>query len=277
MTLFGATRGETSGSTLRDLLETRCGALQVLSGRFTEDFGCEFGADFVVRFSSRSFGADFGADSPNGCANFGANFWCDFLQKRQTTESRIFKKNRTKFRLKIRTPFSTPGKGSGRGLGGGRDTGRSTCGSWLGAVEGNKATRLNCSLVPFHCLPCTVCLELCEHHLWNTRIWTKRKTKNKKMNPQDQNPFREIFRATLWHCRSSRRGHAQICGKIYRNICGVPTACLGGIPTPSRLPWADSMSHNNCQTQALKESAWASIMVPWGLKACFRLLQVGSK
>ena len=45
----------TSGGTPRDLLETRCGALQVLSWRFTEDFGCKFDADFVVQ----SFVAEF--------------------------------------------------------------------------------------------------------------------------------------------------------------------------------------------------------------------------
>ena len=37
------------------------------------------------------------------------------------------------------------------------------------------------------------------------------------------------------------------------------------------------MSHNSCQAQALKESGWASIMGPWGPKACFCLLQDFSK
>ena len=55
VTLLGATRSETSGGTPRDLLETRCWALQVLSWRFTEDFGCKFDADFVVQ----SFVAEF--------------------------------------------------------------------------------------------------------------------------------------------------------------------------------------------------------------------------
>ena len=55
VTFLGATTSETSGGTPRDLLETRCGALQVLSGRFTEDFGCEFGADF----GARTFVAEF--------------------------------------------------------------------------------------------------------------------------------------------------------------------------------------------------------------------------
>ena len=56
VTLLGATRNETLAGTPRDLLETRCGALQVLSGRFTEDhFGCEFGADFGVRLFVAEF------------------------------------------------------------------------------------------------------------------------------------------------------------------------------------------------------------------------------
>ena len=64
MTLLRATTSETSGGTPCDLLETRCRALQVLSGRFTEDFGCKFGAN-----------VDFGADFPHGCANV----WCECL------------------------------------------------------------------------------------------------------------------------------------------------------------------------------------------------------
>ena len=55
MTLLGATRSETSEGTPRDLLETRCGALQVLSWKFTEDFGCKFDVDFVVQSSVAEF------------------------------------------------------------------------------------------------------------------------------------------------------------------------------------------------------------------------------
>ena len=36
-------------------LETRCRALQVLSGRFAEDLGCEFGVDFGVRIFAAEF------------------------------------------------------------------------------------------------------------------------------------------------------------------------------------------------------------------------------
>ena len=155
VTLLGATTSETSGATARDLLETRCGALQVLSGNvhrgfwpriWCADLGVRiFVAEFSVRILARVF-------------QMGVQIWCNFCRRRQAAESRI-----SKFRPKSRTRFSTPGQGSGRGLGG--DAGRSTVCSWLGAVEGNKATGLNCSLVPFHCLPCTSCLEFSEYHL----------------------------------------------------------------------------------------------------------------
>ena len=72
VTLLGTTTSKTSGGTPRDVLETRCRALQVLSGRFTEDFGCEFGADFAVQIFVR----------------------------RQTAESRIFK-NRAKIQTLV--------------------------------------------------------------------------------------------------------------------------------------------------------------------------------
>ena len=83
VTLLGATRSETSGGTPRDPLETRCGALQLLSGRFTEDFGCKCDADFVVQ----SFVAEFLVRSVRilarifqmGVRSLGSNFGCDFL------------------------------------------------------------------------------------------------------------------------------------------------------------------------------------------------------
>ena len=190
MTLLGATRSEISGGTPRDPLETRCGALQVLPGMFTEDFGCTFDADFVVQsFVTEFFVRILARIFQMGVRILGSNFWVRFFcRRRQTAEARIFKK----LKPKIRTPFPTPGLGSGRGLGGGGDAGRSTAGSWLGAVEGNKATGLNCSLVPFHCLPCAVCLEFCTVSETRETEKKKNKTKTKKNNPQDQNPFREI-------------------------------------------------------------------------------------
>ena len=72
VTLLGATTSKTSGGTPRDLLETRCGALQVLSGRFTEDFGCEFGA----RFGMRTFVTEFLVQI---LAREFSKFWCEFL------------------------------------------------------------------------------------------------------------------------------------------------------------------------------------------------------
>ena len=49
-TLLRPATSETSRGTPRELLETRCRALQVLLGRLTADFGFEFGADFGVDF-----------------------------------------------------------------------------------------------------------------------------------------------------------------------------------------------------------------------------------
>ena len=96
MTLLGATRSETSGGTPRDLLETRCGALQVLSWRFTEDFGCKFDADFVVQ----SFVAEFlvrllARIFQMGVRFLGSIFGCDFLQKAPNRRIAHFLKNQT--------------------------------------------------------------------------------------------------------------------------------------------------------------------------------------
>ena len=111
VTLLGATRSETSGGTPRDLLETRCGALQVLSWRFTEDFGCKFDADFVVQsFCRRVFSATCGADFSNGCSIFGFDFWVRFFAEGAKLQNRAFlKKSNPKFEPKIRTPSPTPG------------------------------------------------------------------------------------------------------------------------------------------------------------------------
>ena len=85
MTPLGATTSKTSGGTPRDPLESRCGALQVLPGGLPRilaaNLVCGYGCADLCH-------GVFGADFPNGCANFGANF----CRRRQTAESRIFKK-----------------------------------------------------------------------------------------------------------------------------------------------------------------------------------------
>ena len=152
VTLLGATRSETSGGTPRDLLETRCGALQVLSWRFTENFGCKFDADFVVQ----SFVAEFLVRLLTrifqmGVRFLGSIFGCDFLQKAP---------NRRVAHKKKSNPNSNPKfihlrfwKGVGRWWG------RRAVYGWLlvGSRQGKQGYRTqllisSLSLPPLHCL-----------------------------------------------------------------------------------------------------------------------------
>ena len=111
----------------------------------------------------------------------------DLLQKAPNCRIAHFQKYQTKIQTQNSDTFPDPGVRFWKGVG--RWWGRRAVYGWLlvGSRRGNKATGLNCSLVSFHCLPCTVCLEFCEYRLWNTRNWKKK---------QDQTPFREIFRPT---------------------------------------------------------------------------------
>ena len=134
--LLGATTSETSGDTPRDLLETRCRALQIFSGRFTEDIGCEFGADFGVQI----FVAEFLVRMLARIIQMGVRILVRFFAEGAEPQNRAFSTKSNQNSDPHSDTFPNPGYGSGTGLGGGGDAGRSTAGSWLGAVEGNKAT-----------------------------------------------------------------------------------------------------------------------------------------
>ena len=109
---------------------------------------------FVVRIFVRIF--------QMGVRFLGSIFWVGFFAEGAKPQNRAFFKNSN-------PKFEHQSQPRGKVLEGGwavvETPGGLRLALWLGAVKGNKATGPNCSLVPFHCLPCTVCLEFCEYRL----------------------------------------------------------------------------------------------------------------
>ena len=162
VTLLGATRSETSGGTPRDLLEARCGALQVLSWRFTEDFGCKFDADFVVQ----SFVAEFLVRLLARIFQMGVRFLGSiFLQKAPNRRIAHLKKIKPKIQTQNSYPIPNTRVRFWKGVG--RWWGRRAVYGWLlvGSRQGKQGYRTQLRISSLHCLLCTVCLEFCEYRL----------------------------------------------------------------------------------------------------------------